>query len=54
MIYISIQWENFQDRFQNFRNTMSVTADGNRIFTHRFNREVTVCDNKTIAVSHFT
>ena len=40
MFYIGIQREEFQDGIQDLRNTMSVTADGNGIFSHGFYREV--------------
>ena len=54
MLYISIQREELQDGIQDLRNAMSVTADGDGIFSHGFYREVSVSDNKTVTVSHLT
>ena len=54
MLYISIQREELQDGIQDLRNAMSVTTDGDGIFSHGFYREVSVSDNKTVTVSHLT
>ena len=52
MLYISIQWENFQDSFQNFRYAMSVTAIVIAFFP-RILQESFRQNTTTIAVSHF-
>ena len=54
MLYISIQRKQLKDRIKDLRYAMPVTADGDGILSHGFNREVAICDHKTVTVSHLT